>query len=358
MHKSNDSDYLFSWAKEISQDHTFWDFHAHPFCVISGNTNYQVKQEIAGLYSTNDSEYHSPQYKHEAETSKKRINFNATNLSESALLLSSRLIYTFSGPKVFTDYIDFIGISNIMLLPLARTDGKAVEMLESMASMFSADSRFALGCPLPVELPLQEQKHFFREAKKRWNIQSIKVHPNLSGIDPISREGKLLIYSTLENAAELKVPIVIHGGRTPGITPTEKREYGTLDRLSEISWSITSTPVVIAHCGCYGLEWEELDSHIRTLEEMLNQHPNLLVDTSGLDLKTLYYLMTKVDRKRFVFGSDALYFSVWTGWVTLLRVLTSLSSEPEDDLIQIASTNPQYCLSSQANIKPSLLKER
>jgi predicted TIM-barrel fold metal-dependent hydrolase len=346
MQKNMDDQYLLDWAKELSQDNAFWDFHAHPFCVLSGNTNYQLKKNVAGLYSTCDSVYHCPKNEPETQKTTRKINFNSNKLSESALLLSSRLIYTFSGPKVFTDYTDAIGISNVLLLPLIKGDGDVLEILDAMVSMFSADSRFAFGCPIPQGFSLQDQKKYFESSKNKYNIQCIKVHPNFSGIDPISKEGELFLSSVLENASELRLPILVHGGRTPGVTPVENREFGTLARLSKINWSISSYPVVIAHAGCYGLEFDELDSTIRILKDMLELHPNLLVDTSALDEDVLQILMNKIDRKRFVFGSDALYFSIWSGWVSLLRVLTSLSSQPEDDLILIASTNPQTCLPS------------
>jgi len=197
---------------------------------------------------------------------------------------------------------------------------------------------------LPVDLSPEKYDEFIQDAINKWDVQCIKIHPNLSGIDPLSKEGQSVLYSVLEIAGRRKLPIVVHGGRTPGISPPEYQEFGTLSRLAKIDWSVSSAPVIIAHAGCYGLEENELESAIFTIESMFGKHSNLMVDTSALATDVLRQLMTRLDRKRFIFGSDALYFSVWSGWLSLLQVLKSISSPPEEELIQIASVNPKNCL--------------
>jgi predicted TIM-barrel fold metal-dependent hydrolase len=344
MKRSSDPFDLVEWAREISQSHQFWDFHAHPFCVLSGDTGYQMDKNVSGLYSKSDRIYHQPSFGHEIDSLNQSVAFSAGGLSKSALYLSSRLTYTFTGPKVFSDFIEEIEISGVMLLPVALQAGQAEEMLEAIGNIFADDDRFLFGCPLPVGVNPEDLYSFFTAAQEEWAISSIKIHPNILGIDPLSKEGGDILEKTLDAAGDLNLPIVIHGGRSPGIAPVEQQEYGTLSRLSAVDWSRSSSPVIIAHAGCYGLPEEEIDEAISILEKMLERYPNLLVDTSALDLTVLQKLMTSICRERFVFGSDSLYFSIWSSWITLLRVLNNVSSTPEDDLIQIASLNPQNCL--------------
>jgi predicted TIM-barrel fold metal-dependent hydrolase len=67
---------------------------------------------------------------------------------------------------------------------------------------------------------------------------------------------------------------------------------------------------------------------IPLIEKLFEEHPNLLADTSALDLPALKLLLSKVDSSRLIFGSDALYFPVWKAWVTFLQALRLVSPAP------------------------------
>jgi hypothetical protein len=344
MRIPSDPAFLIDWAFDLSRHYQFWDFHAHPFCVFSGDTDYQADKNIDGLYSKSNRQYHTPVLEVKANSSGQSDDYKVASLPGSALLLSSRLIYSFTGPRVFLDYIEIVGISRVMLLPVAHSAGIAEDLLESMTNMFSEDVHFHYGCPLPVDVSPKKLQNFLLSAQDKWGIKLIKIHPNLLGIDPISKDGRNLLETTLEIAGRLKLPIIIHGGRTPGILPVENREFGTLSRLSKIDWSISSSPVIIAHAGCYGMEGNEIGETIRILEGMLNLHSNLMVDISSMDFPVLQKLMKSISYQRIIFGSDSLYCSIWTSWINLLRTITTTFKTPDTVLIQIASSNPNHCL--------------
>jgi hypothetical protein len=148
------------------------------------------------------------------------------------LLLASRLTYTHTGPKVFADQLNLVGIAGALLLPVARAPEAALEMLVAEESMFPEDHRLFLACPFPVGTAPEQLAQFFRWTVEAKRARAIKIHPNLAGIDPLSDAGRDLIEATLEAAGSLGLPVIVHGGCTPGLESSEAREYGSLFRLS------------------------------------------------------------------------------------------------------------------------------
>jgi predicted TIM-barrel fold metal-dependent hydrolase len=146
-------------------------------------------------------------------------------------------------------------------------------------------------------------------------------------------------------AGELGLPIIVHGGRSPGLEPAEMRECGTISRLAMVNWSISTAPVVLAHAGCYGLSHTESIDALFILDNLLEKHSNLMADISKLEPPILRLVLEKISPDRLIFGSDALYIPIWKAWVKFLKTLQLVSTRPDDDLIRIASLNPAGCLS-------------
>lgn len=339
-----DSHFLLDWARDLGSTYPFFDFHIHPYDVMAGNTAYQVNNQVDGLFSAGLSAYQPPTLDSKIEISTESATFQKAVETERALLLTSRYIYTHTGSRVVTDQISLVGISNALLLPVVRAPGAATEMLEKTKEMFSNHPRLLLGCPFPIGLERDELAHFFCTAREKWDVQAIKIHPNLANIDPSSETGQDLIEATLEVAGSLGLPVVVHGGRTPGLKPVEMGEYGILSHLKEIDWSISSAPVIIAHAGCYGLTEEEATADISILEKMLCKSSNLFADISNLTFPVLKLVLEEIDHKRLIFGSDALYVPVWKAWIMFLQALREQSPYPEKDLICMASENPSRCV--------------
>jgi predicted TIM-barrel fold metal-dependent hydrolase len=341
---TTDTRYLLEWAREIGSSFPFFDCHIHPYDVLAGDVGYQANDQIEGVFSRVGCAYAAPCIEKWIEGVDNKKEPKQFDECERTLLLASRFLYTHTGPRVLADLMDPVGIRGALLVPVARYPATADHILEHANSIFSTDSRFLLGCPFPVGMQRDELGPFFCKAKEKWGIRAIKIHPNLAAVDPHGKEGHDLIEASLEAAGALDLPVVIHGGRTPGLQQIESRDFGRLAHLQEVNWSISSAPVVIAHAGCCALPEEKAIEDLPVLEKMLEKHSNLFVDISNLELSVLRLVMKTIDRKRLMYGSDALYVSVWQAWVSFLQILCEISPDPKSDLVQIASHTPARCL--------------
>lgn len=343
MSRSDNPQLLLEWARDLGKTYPFLDLHVHPYEVLTGDVGFNPDPQIEGLFNKGLFKYHPPVLDDIDPPQPMPDN-------QRGLLLAARLTYNHTGPKVLTDQIDLAGLSGALLLPVARTAGKAEEMLEVSQKMFEKEVRLFPGCALPIDIQPDMLADFFRFACQRNGIRAIKFHHNLTGIDPLTKKGEELINATLAVAGELNLPIVVHGGRSPGIEPIECREYGTISRLAMVDWSISTAPVILAHAACYGQTHTESLDALSKLNNLFEKHSNLMADTSNLEPPILQLVLEKISPTRLVFGSDALYVPIWKAWLRFLESLQLVSAHPDDDLIRIASLNPARCLSLSCDL--------
>lgn len=343
MSKSDNPQLLLEWARDLGKNYPFLDLHVHPFEVLTGNVGFNPDLQIEGLFNQGLFKYQPPVL-HDITPPPPMPD------NQRGLLLAARLTYKHTGPKVFTDQLDLVGLSGALLLPVARTAGKAEEMLEVSQMMFEKEIRLFTGCALPIDIQPDKLADFFRFARQRNGIRAIKLHHNLTGIDPLTKKGEELTNATLAAAGELNLPIVVHGGRSPGLEPIESREYGIISRLAMLDWSISTAPVILAHAGCYGLTHAESIDAITLLNALFDKYSNLMVDTSNLEPSILQLVLKKISPTRLVFGSDALYVPIWKAWLRFLASLQLMSAHPDDDLLRIASINSTRCLSLDSTL--------
>ncbi len=343
MSKLDNPQVLLEWARDLGKSYPFLDLHVHPYEVLTGDVSFNPDPQIEGLFNKGLFKYHPPVLDDINPT-------QPTPDNQRALLLAARLTYNHTGPKVLTDQIDLAGLSGALLLPVARTAGKAEEMLEVSQKMFEKEVRLFPGCALPIDIQPDKLADFFRFARQRNGIRAVKLHHNLTAIDPLTKKGEDLTNATLVAAGELNLPMVVHGGRSPGLEPIECREYGTISRLATVDWSISTAPVILAHAGCYGLTHAESIDTLTILNNLFEKHSNLMSDTSNLEPSILQLVLEKISPTRLVFGSDALYVPIWKAWLRFLQTLQLVSTHPDDDLIHIASLNPARCLSLSSGL--------
>ena len=341
--KSDDLQVLCEWARDLGKTYAFLDFHVHPYDVLSEDTRYKPDPLIDGLFSRGLFKYHPPAL----ETGSDGLPDKSQSVSDNqrAFILSSRFTYNHTGPKVFADQIELVGLAGVMLLPVARTSGKAEEMLEVSRLMFLRDGRLLPGCAFPVGVQPDQLAGFFKGARDVNGIRAIKLHPNLAGINPLTQVGQDLIHASLAAAGDLNLPMIVHAGRTPCIEPVDSREFGTMTRLALVDWGISAAPVILAHAGCYGLTLAESNEALLIIDSLLEKHSNLMVDVSNLEPPIIRLVLEKISPDRLIFGSDALYIPIWKAWIRFLKALQMVSAHPDDDLIRIASLNPAQCLS-------------
>ncbi len=333
---------LSEWSRDLGRTHIFLDFHVHPFDVLSDDTRYSPDPHIDGLYSRGLFKYRPPVL--EDAPDEGAAGTQAASDNQRAYILSSRFTYNHTGPKVFKDQIDLVGLSGALLLPVARTSGKAHEMSEVARTMFQKDQRFLPGCAFPVGLQPEQLVDYYHHARANYGALAVKLHPNLAAIDPVSRTGQELIQASLSAAGALDLPTIIHTGRTPCIEPAASREYGTIPHLASMDWTVSAAPVILAHAGCYGLTLSESEETLPILDELLEKHPNLMADVSNLEPPILRLVLEKISPERLIFGSDALYIPIWKAWLRFLQVLRTVSAHPEEDLVRMAALNPVQCL--------------
>jgi predicted TIM-barrel fold metal-dependent hydrolase len=339
-----DAGFLLEWAREAGMAAPLLDFHVHPFDVLTGDTAYRPDDRVDGLYGKGASAYRPPDVQAGAGGPKSPP---AGSITERSLLLAARLAYAHTGPLVLGDHLDAAGFAEALLLPVARAPGAAEALSAATAAMYPDGGRWHSACAFPVGVPPDRLGSYFSRARQAWGVRAIKLHPNLAGIDPLEDSGRALMEAMLVAAGELGLTVVVHGGRTPGLPQDGCGSYGTLAHLAEVDWGASSAPVIVAHGGLYGLADDEAIAGIQALEGLLDRFPNLMADTSTLEPPVLWLLLERIDRRRLVFGSDALYVPIWKAWVRFLATLRLVSPRPDEDLVRIAALNPARCLEWQ-----------
>ncbi|MEJ5223328.1 MAG: amidohydrolase family protein [Anaerolineales bacterium] len=336
--------YLLDWACDLGQTNPFWDFHIHPYNVLSADTQfYHPDPTVPGVYSQTSAPYHPPSLAGHSAGKPPDEDEKETHLSDRSFLLLSRITYARVGPRVIADQLDLCGIRRALLLQVARQPGDSERLMAAAGQMFPQGEQFHFSCAMPVGMPADKLDDFYRSARAQWGISAIKIHTNLAGLDPTCPAGRAAIEATLVSAGRLGLPVVVHGGPSLGVEASVAG-LGRLEHLREINWGLSAAPVIMAHAGLYHLSDDEARATLSIMRAMFDRHPNLFVDTSSLTLSSITRLLTHLDRARLIFGSDALYKPVWEIWVRFLHALRETSPHPDLDLVQIASFNPRHCL--------------
>jgi predicted TIM-barrel fold metal-dependent hydrolase len=198
-----------------------------------------------------------------------------------------------------------------------------------------------IGYSIPPEVPAEDFGVHLNEIRAQYLIAAVKVHPNLSNIDLSRGEGVARLEAILTACGSLRLPVVVHGGCSPILGHVPAAEFSALDNLSDVNWSATGHSVVIAHFGIYGCNaTKPIVGAIDSLNRLLEKYPNLMVDTAGVSPQIMRSALPLVDRNRVVFGSDALYHSMWQSLVVLADVLAeNREGNVIDAISQIAGTN-------------------
>jgi len=215
--------------------------------------------------------------------------------------------------------MDLCGIDKGLLLPVAPSAGNADSLMSRVKSYYGESERFLMGYSIPNTVPDADIEQDIAKAVETYDAKAVKIHPNISGIDLQSSAGKERVERIFSASGALGLPLVIHGGRSPLLQDMRCREYAVIDNLMGLDFSMTRAPVIIAHGATFGCSDEECDERvIPLLKELLERNSNLFVNTAGVSLRALELMFSKMDSKRIVFGSDALFLTPWEGLAKLL----------------------------------------
>ena len=351
MTKEETVNYL-NIIKEIGKSITLIDIHTHPFDIIFNNFIYSKNPDLDGIYSIKNSIYALPKVssypaKQYSEGNVRQFN---KNLNMKLSLLTLRQTYGHTGPGVFKDHMKLSGINKIFLLPVLNAHETDNSQMDLLTSIFGHDESFLFGYCIPNSIQNEEITKVVQDAVHKYNIKVLKLHPNITGINLTSTNGRERVERILEASRGAKLPIVVHGGRSSIVKNLEAMSYSTLSNLQHIDWNISKEAIVIAHAGMFEHDITEINTEIvPILKKMLSKYDNLFVDISGLSDEELYLVLRNVDINRIIFGSDALYNKQWLAVVNLFQVLQKSVSNYEESFIAIASINSKRIIKKEQN---------
>jgi predicted TIM-barrel fold metal-dependent hydrolase len=340
LSKAEVDNYL-RWAGELGRDAVIVDMHVHATEVIRAGHTYTYDTGT-GVYARDDRAFTPP------ATTKLVLRdeysagdaFTAATRNQVSAMLFERA-YDHTGPAVLSAEMALANIDTALLLPVARPGQSISDQMAVLRTFRDADDRFHLSYSVPDTIPDQDISVAVRQAVADFGIRAVKLHPNLSNLDPESEVGRERTLAIIAACDAMNLPLIVHGGRSPILGDSAAAEHAVLEKLDTIEWSGSKACVVVSHFGVYGFRGEEIARQGKRLNALLARHANMVTDTSGVDYAVLTSLLPIVDPDRILYGSDAMYTPMWKSVVQLLRALETVEADPESAFLKIASTNPR-----------------
>ena len=324
----------------------FYDVHVHPYEVLFDQFSYQDEVASPGLLSLSGRRYSAPvlgsvKLSETAEADGESV----SQRFKDVWVMMLRKVYGNVGERVFVDHMNLCGIDKALMLPVPLESCSAQSFEERMRwvrQLYANEQRFWIAGSIPAALAGDEIGPYAEALVRRYGIRAIKCHPVISGIDLGSSSRKQWLEALLVACHELKLPLVLHGGRNSRYWEGNRGDFGSLEHLKEVNLSLSGAPVVLAHAGCHRCSAPQVEQEeLPLLNRMLKRHSNLHVDISGLAWQQLKLVLQSVDHDRILFGSDALYVQQWEAVTMTMHALKELGNNVEDAFVKIASTNPE-----------------
>jgi predicted TIM-barrel fold metal-dependent hydrolase len=269
--------------------------------------------------------------------------------SKLSNLIGLRRVYCHVGPKIIEEHMELSGIGEVLLLPVAQSSEPIDSQMNKMSDIFGPNPKFHFSCSIPNTTPNSKISQFIENNIEKYKIKAIKLHPNITEINMGTASGRERVEGILASCRQYRLPLIIHGGRSPVLENKEASEYGHLKNFENINWHTSAEPIVIAHGGGYGCDSKEIAQDVLPrLAKLLNRYSNLMIDISGLKLDALVMILKQIDIKRILFGSDALYYRQWAGLVRVMLALKNLDYNIEESLVQLGSINPSKYIFNRA----------
>jgi predicted TIM-barrel fold metal-dependent hydrolase len=324
----------------------FYDTHVHPYEVLFDRFSYEEQSDRSGVLSLPGKCYTAPaagrfRFPEMADFNDEPRSQRLQDIS--AMLL--RKVYGSVGEQVFLDQMELGGIDKVLLLPIATEAGDCDHFdarMRWVKRCYPNEDKFWIAGSVPGALGCEAIRGYAGDLQRQFGIRAIKFHPVVSGIDLGTGPRKQWLEMLLIACHELKLPLVIHGGRNNPYWGGSRGNFGALQHLKEINISLSQSPVILAHAGFHYCGVREIEMEaLSVLEKMLKKHSNLYVDISGLGFEPLKRVLQSVESDRIVFGSDALYAPQWEAVTMTMHALKELGMKLEDSFVQFASINPQ-----------------
>jgi predicted TIM-barrel fold metal-dependent hydrolase len=310
-------------AAEVGRGSPVVDVHVHATEVIFGGIHYRDDAGAGELLSAADRPFESPRALpfQLGEEPAVTARFDATARLRASRLFFGRA-YEQTGRSVLLAHMDLAEVDVALLLPVAPSAGTLAGQMSTLLAVRGQEPRLLVAYSVPATVPLAEIALDVETAARAYDARAVKLHPNLSRIDLGTPAGIERAERVVEACGRARLPLVVHGGRSPILGDDPACEHATLDRLAQIDWGRSQASVILAHAGLFGYgAAEAVAGAVSKLERLLARHGNLRVDLSGLEFELLRALLRRIDHERIVFGSDALYFPMWQAVVRLLHAL-------------------------------------
>lgn len=327
---------------DIKMDYKLYDMHVHPNEIIFNEYVYMQDNNFPNVQSLKGIAYRKPEIADIKFSSKSNIGTISSPVMNKkiALMMSLRKMYAHIGPEVFADHMAISGIDQVLLLPVSSSSARQEIDIEKIHDLYGNDNRFLLAYSLPVDIKIKEIKNHLKGAKDKFNIKAIKVHPNFSGMD-LSKNHYIDIFEEILVTAEfLKLPIVLHGGKSNLINNSNYSNYAVVENFLKIDFSLTNYPVVIAHSGLNYIDFSEQESVLKAMGILMDKYSNIYIDISMLKIYELEKVIRITSMDRILFGTDALYDQPWRMITLLFYLLEQKYKDFEDKFIRICSINP------------------
>jgi predicted TIM-barrel fold metal-dependent hydrolase len=331
-------------ARDIGQDAPIIDIHVHASEIFSGPKSTELADEDVERPALPRSVPAAARLR--LDTGERPAGLDQAARNKISAMLFTRS-YEDARPDVFLNHMDLAAVRSALLLPVVTPAEGMAEQMARLEQFRKYSSRFRLAYAVPNTVPDDEIADHLQRVMARHAVEAVKIHPNLSRIDLTLDSGMRRIEALHHAASAAALPMIIHGGRSPMLKGEPAESFARLDRLSQIDWSLSDGPVVIAHLGVYGLPPDEVEEDAIRLDHLLERHAHIQADTSGLPYHALKTMLPRLSRERVLFGSDALYHGMWQAVVTLLHVLSAHGKDAETAFATIASRNPGRLFGSE-----------
>lgn len=338
---------LLCLAQEIKNEHAYYDIHVHPLDIFSEFVGKPINvTEKKQMYT----DYQPPKIvaiKDEGNFS--NVTDRVMNLCKSFVIKKR---YARADKQLLIDHMELSLIDKMYLLPVPSKNGRIIDQLEYLSLFYKNEERIQCGGSISNDVKISDIMAFMTFIKKRFNIKTIKIHPNITCINTTLAAGKERIEAILSACSELHLPAIIHGGRSAMLADKTQQDYGTIENLKDINWGISKKKVVIAHAFCHDYDALHVKKHIITkLRNLCDKYDNIIFDLSNLNFDSMIYIIDNIDNNRIVFGSDALYEHQWAAVAKLLVCLSRSTKNIEDSFMKIISLNPKkYLFKEDTNL--------
>jgi len=338
-----------SLVREIKQDHALYDSHVHPYEVLFDNLTYREAENNSEVLTLEGQSYTPPlvtAYRF-SEAGDFDETPRAQRLREISCMLLKK-IYGCVGQPVFEHQMELSGIDTSLLLPVAAETTSMEQFNDRLLWVgrhYRDSSRFWTAGSVSGDVKTEDLQGVVAAQQSTHGIKAMKCHPVVTGIDLREFSRKKWVEGLLAACGGCGLPVVLHSGRNNPYWGGPRGDFAALENCQDINFSASRSPVVLAHAGFHRCRLTEMERDgIRILKGILDKHPNVYVDISGLTLQQLKVVVTLISEERILFGSDALYYPQWEAVALTLHALNQLNLPLEKYFLKFAHINPQRAI--------------